>query len=112
MEKTFLGILLLILLIVVLALRNAQPVQLDLWVWQVETSFSLVIIIAITFGALASFFLSLPDRINKDKRIREKNEKIEFLEKEIISLGKISGHSQEGQEQDSSQSVGQEADKS
>lgn len=78
----------LILLVVVLALRNAQTVQLDLWFWQVETSFSLVMRIAVTFSALTSFLLSLPDRLNKGKQIREKNEKIEFLEKEIIQLGK------------------------
>lgn len=91
MEKTFLGILVLILAVVILALRNAQVVQLDLWFWQTETSVSLVILLALTLGALASFLLSVPYRINKGKQIREKNEKIEFLEKEIISLGKKVG---------------------
>lgn len=87
-EKTFFGILLLILLIVVFALRNAQTVMMDFWIWKIETSFSLVIIVSVILGAVASYLLSMPYRLKKGKQIREKDEKIEFLEKEILQLGK------------------------
>jgi uncharacterized integral membrane protein len=91
MEKTFFGILFIIVVIVFFALQNAHPVNIDFWFWNVDSSLSLVLILSIAFGALVSFLLSLPYRLQKNKIIREKTEKIEFLQKEIIELGQKSG---------------------
>ena len=88
MQKTFIGILVLIVIVVLFALQNDQPVQVDFWVVKYSSGLSLVIFLAVTFGALASFLLSIPYRTRKNKEIRERDERIEFLEDEILNLNR------------------------
>lgn len=86
MQKIFIAILLIIVLVVVFVLRNIQPVDIDFWLWTVNGNLSLVIVIAITSGALVSFLLSLPYQRKKQKEIKAKNETIKSLEDEIGRL--------------------------
>jgi putative membrane protein len=86
MQKTFIGILLIITAVVFFALRNAQFVYIDFWFWKIDSNLSLVIVLSVTFGALSSFLLSLPYRARKNREIKERDERIEFLDKEILHL--------------------------
>lgn len=86
MQKTFIGILVIIVATVFFALRNAQYVIVDFWFWQVDSNLSLVIVLSVTFGALSSFLFSLPYQTKNNKEIKEKDEQINILENEIIHL--------------------------
>lgn len=86
MQKTFIGILLLIVIVVIFALQNSQEIYVDFWFWSVNSTLSMVIVLSVTFGALSSFLLSLPYRARKNKEIKEKDEKIRFFEEEISRL--------------------------
>ena len=88
MQKTFIAVLIIILIVVVFALQNSLPVKISFWFWEVNSDLSLVIFLAVTFGALVSFLLSLPYRAKKNKIIGEKDDKIRLLEEEILSLNK------------------------
>jgi uncharacterized integral membrane protein len=68
------------------ALKNAQSVYVDFWFWKVNSNLSLVIVLSVTFGALSSFLLSLPYRARKNREIKERDERIEFLDNEILHL--------------------------
>ena len=86
MQKTFIGILLIILAVVFFALKNAQVVYMDFWFWKFDSNLSLLILLSFTFGALSSFLLSLSYQNRKNKEIKERNEQIEFLDNEIMLL--------------------------
>lgn len=86
MQKTFIGLLLLILIAILFALENQAPIKISFWFREIDANLSLVIILSITFGAVVNFLLALPARIRKNKVIREKDEKISLLEKETINL--------------------------
>jgi uncharacterized integral membrane protein len=86
MQKTFIGILLMTVAVVFFALKNAQCVSIDFWFWNVDSNLSLVIVLSVTFGAVASFLLSLPHRAKKKKEIKERDDRIQFLENEIRHL--------------------------
>jgi len=86
MQKTFIGLLLLILLVVFFALENSVPVKISFWFWEVNSILSLIIILSVISGAIVSFLLSLPARAKKNRVIREKDKKISLLEQEILSL--------------------------
>ncbi|MFO7656646.1 MAG: LapA family protein [Bacteroidales bacterium] len=86
MQKTFIGMLLIIVAVVFFALKNAQHVYVDFWLWIFDSNLSLVIVLAVTFGALSSFLLSLPYRARKNKEIKERDKRIKFLDNEITHL--------------------------
>ena len=86
MQKTFIGILLIITAVVFFALKNAHQVYVDFWFWKLSSNLSLVIVFSVTFGALSSFLLSLPYRARKNREIKEREERIEFLDKELLHL--------------------------
>lgn len=86
MQKTYIGILLVITVVVFFALKNAQHVFVDLWFWKIDSNLSLVIVLSVTFGALSSFLLSLPYRAKKNREIKKRDERIEFLDNEILHL--------------------------
>ena len=86
MQKTFIGLLLLILILILFALENQSPIKISFWFREIDANLSLVIILSITLGAVVSFLLSLPAKTKKNKVIREKDEKINLLEKETINL--------------------------
>ena len=84
MQKTFIGILVIAVVVVLFAVRNAQEVQIDFWLWELDSNLSLLVFLSVTFGALTSFLLSLPYRARKNKAIKERDERIEFLNNEIL----------------------------
>jgi putative membrane protein len=86
MQKIFIGILLIILVVVLFALQNAQPVDIDFWLFEVHSNLSLVIFLSVTFGALSSFLMSLPYRARKNKALKERDKKIKILEDEMLRL--------------------------
>jgi putative membrane protein len=86
MQKIFIGILIIILVVVLFALQNAQPVDIDFWLFEVHSNLSLVIFLSVTFGALSSFLMSLPYRARKNKALKERDKKIKILEDEMLRL--------------------------
>jgi putative membrane protein len=86
MQKTFVGILILLVIVVLFALENKAPVKISFWLWEVDAQLSMVLILSVTFGAAVSYLLSLPGRFKKNKEITEKGKKISQLEDEILSL--------------------------
>ncbi|QIA07403.1 LapA family protein [Draconibacterium halophilum] len=86
MQKTFIGILLVILAVVLFALNNSSVVSMNFWKWNIESNLSLVLIIAVTFGAMTSYFLSLPYRARKNHEIRNKEKTIKGLENQVRHL--------------------------
>jgi uncharacterized integral membrane protein len=88
MQKTFIGVLVVILLVVLFSLENAQPVSINLWLWSIKSNLSLVLILSVTFGALMSFLFSLPSRQTNKKQIREKKQRIKDLEKQLTEITK------------------------
>lgn len=86
MQKTFIGILLVILAVVLFALNNSSIVTIQFWEWGIESNLSLVIIVAVTFGAMTSFILSLPYRAKKNHEIKNRDKTIKGLENEVRQL--------------------------
>lgn len=86
MQKTFIGILFLILAVVLFALNNSKMVDIDFWIWNIESNLSLVLIVTVIFGAFMSFLLSLPYRSKKNNEINSRDKKIKSLESEIHRL--------------------------
>lgn len=86
MQKTFIGTLIIILAIVLFALNNSTMVNINFWIWKVESNLSLVLIVSVTLGALLSFLFSLPYRDKKNKEIKKKNDQLKLLENEIKHL--------------------------
>jgi putative membrane protein len=86
MQKTFIGLLLLILIIVLFALENNTPVKISFWFKEINSSLSLVIILSVTFGAVVSSLLALPGRFRIKRELRTKEQKIKLLEKETVNL--------------------------
>lgn len=86
MQKTFIGILLVILGVVLFALNNSSIVSINFWKWGIDSNLSLVIIVAVTFGAMTSFILSLPYRAKKNHEIQNRDKSIKQLENQIRQL--------------------------
>ncbi|WP_163321599.1 LapA family protein [Draconibacterium mangrovi] len=86
MQKTFIGILLVILAVVLFALNNSAVVSINFWEWSIESNLSLVIIVAVTFGAMTSFILSLPYRAKKNHEIKNRDKSIKQLENQVRQL--------------------------
>ena len=86
MQKTFIGILIMILAVVLFALNNSTTVNIDFWIWNVESNLSLVLILSVIFGALISYLLSLPYSSKKNHEIKERDKRIKNLEDEILRL--------------------------
>lgn len=86
MQKTFIGILIIILAVVLFSLDNSKSITIDFWIWQIESNLSLVLIVSVFFGALCSFIFSLPYRSKKRKSIKSRDKKIKKLEEEIRLL--------------------------
>lgn len=88
MQKTFIGILIIILIVVLFALNNSTTVKINFWIWNVESNLSLVLILSVIFGALSSFLLSLPYRTKKNHEIKGRDKRIKSLEDEVLRLKK------------------------
>jgi len=86
MQKTFIGVLLVILAVVLFSLDNSKIIVINFWIWQLESNLSLVLIVSVFFGALASFLFSLPYRAKKNGEIKNRDKMIKNLEEKIKQL--------------------------
>lgn len=83
MQKTYIGVLLVILAVVLFSLDNSTVIDIHFWKWSVESNLSLVLIVSVTFGAITGFLLSLPYRAKKNHEIRKLDKQIKSLETEL-----------------------------
>jgi uncharacterized integral membrane protein len=83
MQKTFIGVLLVILAVVLFSLDNSKIIVINFWVWKLESNLSLVLIVSVFFGALSSFLFSLPYRAKKNREIKKRDKIIKTLEEKI-----------------------------
>jgi lipopolysaccharide assembly protein A len=88
MQKTFILMMLVLLIVVIFAVQNPFPVYISLWFWHVEVNLSLLIIIAVLFGAFFSYLLSLSAMARKNKEIRDRDVKIRHMEEDLITIRK------------------------
>lgn len=82
MQKSFVGILILLTVVVIFAVQNADMVYVTLWLWQIRMSLALLISLAVTTGALLSYLFSIPGRNKRIKRIEKLENKISLLKEE------------------------------
>lgn len=68
--------LIIAVLAVFFALQNSDPVQVKFAVWEFESSLAFVLLLALTAGALISFFFSLPSNIKARWTIRQQRKKL------------------------------------
>ncbi len=68
---------------VAFALQNTTTVTVALFAWRLESSLSLIIMLAIASGALISLLWSLPGSIKKSLRISNLKKQNSKLEKEL-----------------------------
>lgn len=88
MQKTYIGVLVVILAVVLFSLDNSKTVAINFWNWSVESNLSLVLILSVLFGALSGFLFSLPYRSKKNHEIKILDKKIKSQEDEIRQLKK------------------------
>lgn len=86
MQKTYIGVLVVILAVVLFSLDNSRIVYIDFWIWRIESNLSLVLILSVLFGALSSFLFSLPYRSKKNNEIKILDKKIKNMESELRSI--------------------------
>jgi uncharacterized integral membrane protein len=82
MQKSLIGILILLTIVVIFAVQNANVVYVTLWLWQLRMSLALLISLAVTSGAVLSYLFSIPGRNKKKKKIENMENKISLLEEE------------------------------
>lgn len=68
--------LIIAVLAVFFALQNSDPVQVKFAVWEFSSSLAFVLLLALTAGALISFFFSLPSNIKARWTIRQQRKKL------------------------------------
>lgn len=95
MLKRYIVILITSILIVIFAVQNVEKVAIKLWMFDVNASLSLIIILTFTIGALITLLLAFQE-------IRYRSKRIKALEKELKSDSKISssGETESGEFKD------------
>lgn len=78
--------LIIAVLAVFFALQNSDPVQIKLAVWEFGSSLAFVLLLALTAGALISFFFSLPSNIRARWTIRQQRKKLTEYEASLASI--------------------------
>lgn len=87
MLKRYIVILITSILIVIFAVQNVEKVAIKLWMFDVDASLSLIIILTFTIGALVTLLLAFQE-------IRYRNKRISALEDELRSSKKKSSSGQ------------------
>lgn len=82
MHKGIIASLVLAVLLVIFTLQNTAAVQIDLWFWSIHTSLALLVIVLLVAGALMAYLLFLPTLFNKNKTIRDLNNKVKQGQKQ------------------------------
>jgi len=91
MKLSLILILLFAIIIAVFAVQNIAQVTVTLLFWKVEVSLVIVILVALTFGAIMVFLIDLGARIGISKERKELNAKVSQLTEENERLRKASG---------------------
>lgn len=76
--------LLFALLVAVFALQNAAPVAVSFLFWHFETSGALLVLAAAAIGAAATAAFGISKTITQSIMLREKENKLKALEKELL----------------------------
>ena len=71
--------LVLAILVAVFAIQNAVPVTLRFWIWSLETSLVVVILVAVAAGAAVASLLGLPGWIRDRHRLRKLTRELDGL---------------------------------
>ncbi len=82
-------ILLVIILGVAFAVLNAESVQLNYYLGSIELPLSLVLVMAMTIGAILGIFASLSLIIGSRRSATKLKHSVEVAEKEIVNLRNI-----------------------
>ncbi len=75
--------LLLTTLVAIFALQNADEVTVRFLVWTFQTSVVIVILTSAGMGALLATLLSLPQTLRARRRMKESEEKLERLSRQL-----------------------------
>ena len=75
--------LLLTTLVAIFALQNADEVTVRFLVWTFQTSVVIVILASAGMGALLAALLSLPQTLRARRRMKESEEKLERLSRQL-----------------------------
>lgn len=78
--------LIIAVLAVFFALQNSDPVQVKFAVWEFSSSLAFVLLLALTAGALISFFFSLPSNIRARWTIRQQRKKLTEYETSLAGV--------------------------
>jgi uncharacterized integral membrane protein len=84
MLKRYIIILIILILIVIFAVQNVEKVAIKLWMFDVNASLSLIIILTFTIGALVTLLPAF-------REIRYRRKKISTLEDALKSAKKENG---------------------
>jgi putative membrane protein len=71
------------ILAVMFALQNAVPVTVTFFLWRVDASLALVLIVCLAAGALLSAFATLPSLMQKRFQLRRQQRRIAELEAQL-----------------------------
>lgn len=82
MLKRTIIVLIILILIVIFAVQNVEKVAIKLWMFDVNASLSVIIILTFTIGALATMLPSLQEIRHLKKRIRTLEGELKSAKKE------------------------------
>ena len=82
MLKRYITILIISILIVIFAVQNVEKVAIKLWMFDVDASLSLIIILTFAIGALITLLLFFHEIRYRNKRIRKLEEDLKSAKKE------------------------------
>lgn len=87
MLKRYIIILVTSILIVIFAVQNVDKIGIRLWMFDVQASLSLVIIVTLSAGALVTLLFSYQEIRDRNKKIRELEKKLKNSEKSYTTEG-------------------------
>jgi len=91
MLKRYIVILITSILIVIFAVQNVEKVAIKLWMFDLDASLSLIIILTFTIGALVTLLLAFQEIMYRNKRIRKLEDELKSVQKKSSSGEPVSG---------------------
>jgi uncharacterized integral membrane protein len=82
MLKRYIIILIILILIVIFAVQNVEKVAIKLWIFDVNASLSLIIILTFTIGALVTLLPAFQEIRNRSKKISTLENALKSAKKE------------------------------
>ncbi|OQA89743.1 MAG: hypothetical protein BWY26_01641 [Elusimicrobia bacterium ADurb.Bin231] len=77
-------LLLIAVIAIIVSLQNAEPVTVALLAWEFDGSLALVIVVALLFGFLSCFVVTLPAIIKKNIEISRYKKKVKEAENQSV----------------------------